>query len=186
MREKYERSCHCTTRFSCRERQSYPEAFLMKRIQDSAPSLPKLLSLPQCRGNKTDPDPRLAPATPSSPTRGEGAQTITRKILQKRGFLGRLSRAWAQCCRWRRPESGKAKSSRATPLRKMQPEIRFKSINWDTCVLLSGPTKEHGGSHGNPLQFSCLENAHGQRSLAWGSWGHKELEATERLITAQN
>ena len=23
-----------------------------------------------------------------------------------------------------------------------------------------------GGGHGNPLQYSCLENAHGQRSLA--------------------
>lgn len=43
----------------------------MKRIQASAPSLPKLLSLPQCMSNKTDPDPRLAPATPSSPTWGD-------------------------------------------------------------------------------------------------------------------
>ena len=23
----------------------------------------------------------------------------------------------------------------------------------------------HGGGHGNPLQYSCLENPHGQRSL---------------------
>ena len=29
-----------------------------------------------------------------------------------------------------------------------------------------------GGGHGNPLQCSCLENAHGQRSLAGSSlWG---------------
>ena len=29
--------------------------------------------------------------------------------------------------------------------------------------------------HGNPLQYSCLENPHGQRSLAgYSPWGHKE------------
>ena len=43
-----------------------------------------------------------------------------------------------------------------------------------------------GGGHGNPLQYSCLENPHGQRSLAgYSPWGHKELDTTERLSTAQ-
>ena len=42
-----------------------------------------------------------------------------------------------------------------------------------------------GGGHGNPLQFSCLENPHGQRSLVGCSpWGHKESNTTERLSTA--
>ena len=37
-----------------------------------------------------------------------------------------------------------------------------------------------GGGHGNPLQYSCLENPHGQRSLADNSpWGHKESDMTE-------
>ena len=37
-----------------------------------------------------------------------------------------------------------------------------------------------GGGHGNPLQYSCLENPHGQRSLAgYSPWGHKELDTTE-------
>ena len=32
------------------------------------------------------------------------------------------------------------------------------------------------GGHGNPLQYSGLENPHGQRSLArYRPWGHKEL-----------
>ena len=32
-----------------------------------------------------------------------------------------------------------------------------------------------GGGHGNPLQYSCLENPHGQSSLAgYIPWGHKE------------
>ena len=34
----------------------------------------------------------------------------------------------------------------------------------------------------NPLQYSGLENPHGQRSLAgYSPWGRKELDMTERL-----
>ena len=37
-----------------------------------------------------------------------------------------------------------------------------------------------GGGHGNPLQCSCLEDTHGQRSLAnYSLWGHKRLDTTE-------
>ena len=36
-----------------------------------------------------------------------------------------------------------------------------------------------GGGHGNPLQYSGLENPHRQRSLAgYSSWGHKESDTT--------
>jgi hypothetical protein len=39
-----------------------------------------------------------------------------------------------------------------------------------------------GGGHGNPLQYSCLKNPHGQRSLAgYSPWGHKESDMTEEL-----
>ena len=39
-----------------------------------------------------------------------------------------------------------------------------------------------GGGHGNPLQYSCLENPHGQRSLeGYSPWGCKELDMTEQL-----
>ena len=39
---------------------------------------------------------------------------------------------------------------------------------------------------GNPLQYPCLENPHGQRRLAgYSPWGHKESDTTERLSTAQ-
>ena len=53
------------------------------------------------------------------------------------------------------------------------------------------------GGHGNPLQYSCRENPHGQRSLSgyrqWGhkgacrapQWGRKESDMTEQLSTAQ-
>ena len=44
-----------------------------------------------------------------------------------------------------------------------------------------------GGGNGNPLQYSCLENPHGQRSLvSYSPWGHKESDPTERLSTAQH
>ena len=43
------------------------------------------------------------------------------------------------------------------------------------------------GGHGNPLQYSCLENPHGQTGLAdHSSWGHKQLDTTERLSAAQH
>ena len=31
---------------------------------------------------------------------------------------------------------------------------------------IPGSGRSPGGGHGNPLQYSCLENPHGQRSLA--------------------
>ena len=41
-----------------------------------------------------------------------------------------------------------------------------------------------GGKHGNPLQYSCLENPHGQKSLVgYSPWGHKESDTTEQLST---
>ena len=41
-----------------------------------------------------------------------------------------------------------------------------------------------GRGHGNPLQYSCLENPHGQRSLAgYSAQGHKESDTIEE---AQN
>ena len=37
-----------------------------------------------------------------------------------------------------------------------------------------------GGGHGNPLQYSWLENPHGQRSLAgYSPWGRKESNVTK-------
>ena len=44
-----------------------------------------------------------------------------------------------------------------------------------------------GGEHDNPLQYSCLENLHEEKSLAgFSSWGCKEshmIEATEQSCT---
>ena len=46
--------------------------------------------------------------------------------------------------------------------------------------LIPGLGRSPGGGHGNPLQYSCLENAHGHRSLLdQSSLGCKELDTTE-------
>ena len=46
--------------------------------------------------------------------------------------------------------------------------------------LIPGSIRSLGGGHGNPLQYSCLENPHGQRVLAgYSQWGHAELDTTE-------
>ena len=51
---------------------------------------------------------------------------------------------------------------------------------------IPGLERSPGGGHGNPLQDSCLGNAHGQRSLAsYSPWAHKESVMTEQLSTAQ-
>ena len=45
-------------------------------------------------------------------------------------------------------------------------------------ILGSGRSPE---GHGNSLQYSCLENPHGQRNLAgYSPWDQKELDMTER------
>ena len=49
-------------------------------------------------------------------------------------------------------------------------------------VLIPGLGRFPGGRKGNPLQYSCLENPHGQRSLAsYSPWGCKESNTTAGL-----
>ena len=47
--------------------------------------------------------------------------------------------------------------------------------------MIPGLRRSPGGGHGNPLQYSCLNNLHGQ-----SSWGHQESDTTERLSTARH
>ena len=52
--------------------------------------------------------------------------------------------------------------------------------------LIPGLGRSPGEGTGNPLQYSGLENPHRQRNLAcYSPLGHKELDTTERLSTAQ-
>ena len=53
--------------------------------------------------------------------------------------------------------------------------------------LIPGLGTFPGGGHGNPFQYFCLENPHGQRDLAGYSLGGcKELDTTEWLNTTQH
>ena len=47
--------------------------------------------------------------------------------------------------------------------------------------MIPGLGRFPGEGNGNPLQYSCLENLHRQRSLLAGyrPWGCKELDPTE-------
>ena len=51
-----------------------------------------------------------------------------------------------------------------------------KEITYNAGDLASIPGlgRSPGGEHGNTLQYSCLENSHGQRSLAgYSPWNHR-------------
>ena len=51
--------------------------------------------------------------------------------------------------------------------------------------LIPGWGRYPGGGSGNPLQYSCLENPHGLRSLAgYSPWGFRESDMSERLRIA--
>ena len=51
---------------------------------------------------------------------------------------------------------------------------------------IPGSGRSAGGGHGNPSQYSFLENPHGQRSLVGCSpWGHKESDTTEATELAR-
>ena len=61
------------------------------------------------------------------------------------------------------------------------------ACNAEDLGSIPGLGRSPGGGHGNPLQYSCPENPHGQRSLTgYSPWGHKESDTTEQLSTAQH
>ena len=45
--------------------------------------------------------------------------------------------------------------------------------------LIPGLRRSPGGGHGNPLQYSSMDNLHGQ-----SPWGHQESDTTKRLGAA--
>ena len=65
---------------------------------------------------------------------------------------------------------------------KNPPAVQGTSCHIEDQSLIPGLGRSPGGGHGNPLQYSCLENPHGQRSLAgYSPQGRKESDTTERL-----
>ena len=63
--------------------------------------------------------------------------------------------------------------------------IKNSPAVWESWVQSLGwedPLEEGMATY---LQYSCLGNSHGQRSLVgYSPWGHKELDMTERLSIA--
>ena len=59
-------------------------------------------------------------------------------------------------------------------------EGRVSVCNAGDLGSIPGLGKYLGGGHGNPLQYSCLKNAQGQRNLVgYSPWGCKESDTTE-------
>ena len=58
------------------------------------------------------------------------------------------------------------------------------ACNMGDLGSIPGSGRSPGGGHGNPLQYSCPGNFHGQKCLVGhSSWGHKEADTTEQLST---
>ena len=62
-------------------------------------------------------------------------------------------------------------------------EVKASASNVGDAGSIPGSGRSSGGGHGNPVQYSCLENPHGQRSLVdYSPWGHKESDMTEATV----
>ena len=59
-------------------------------------------------------------------------------------------------------------------------DSKESTCNGGDLGLIPGLERSPGEGHGHPLQYSCLETPHGQRSLeGYSPWGHKESNTTE-------
>ena len=59
-------------------------------------------------------------------------------------------------------------------------DVKESTYNVGDPSLIPGLGSTPGEAYGNPLQYSCLENPNGQRSLKGCSpWGSKESDMTE-------
>ena len=65
--------------------------------------------------------------------------------------------------------------------------VKNPTVTQETWLGSLGGEHSPGEGNGNPLQDSCLENPHGQRSLAgYILWFHKKSDMTEWLTTWSN
>ena len=63
--------------------------------------------------------------------------------------------------------------------------VKNMPANVGDAGWISGSGRSSGEGNGNPLQYSCLEKLHGQRSLAGCSpWGRTESDTAERLSSS--
>ena len=89
-------------------------------------------------------------------------------------------------CWWRGPRGPcNSKGNSHAPHHLLPCPVCVLGVSWfeDWCP---GSGRSPGEGNGNPLQYSYLENPHGQRSLArYSLWGCRESDATERLSSKQ-
>ena len=63
-------------------------------------------------------------------------------------------------------------------------DSKESACNVEDLSLTPGLGRSPGRGHGNPLQYSCLENPHGLRNMVgYAPWGCKELHTTQPKIT---
>ena len=61
-------------------------------------------------------------------------------------------------------------------------DSKASAYNAGESGSIIGSGKSSGEGNGSPLQYSCLEKAHGQRSVVgYSPWSRKESDRTERL-----
>ena len=59
-------------------------------------------------------------------------------------------------------------------------ESKESACNAGDLGLISELGRSPGEGNGNPLQYSCLENPNGQRSLSgYSPWGNEESDTTD-------
>ena len=49
---------------------------------------------------------------------------------------------------------------------------------------IPGSGRSPGGGHGNPLQYSCLDNFMDRSLVGYSPWGHKESDMAEATLHA--
>ena len=65
-------------------------------------------------------------------------------------------------------------------------EGKMSASNAGDLGLIPGLGRFPGEGNGNPLQYSCLQKLHGQRSLVgYSPWGRKKSDMTEQLHSLQ-
>ena len=66
-------------------------------------------------------------------------------------------------------------------------ESKESACNVGDVGSIPGLGRSPGRGHGNLLQYSCLENPHGQRiRVGCSPWGHKESDTIEQLSATQH
>ena len=65
-------------------------------------------------------------------------------------------------------------------------ELPAKSGDVKDVILIPGSERSSGGGHGNPLQYSCLQNPMGRGTVGYGPQGRKGSHTTEATAHKHN